>query len=498
MQVVSSFAVTREFVAAVGDRPIFVTAPPGDSTRLFIVEQEGVVRILMLEDNTLLPVPFLDIDPLVINTGNERGLLGLAFHPDYANNGYFYVNYNDNFGDTQISRFSVSTTNLDSADENSQFILLSIDQPFSNHNGGMIEFGPNDGYLYIGMGDGGNGDDPLNLSQNDLFLLGKMLRIDVDNTDPGRNYAIPPSNPYHGGTNPRPEIWSKGWRNPWRWSFDRLTAEMWVADVGQDAREEIDVIPADNLGGDNFGWRCREGSWCTNNSCSLGCPSPDFTDPVHELFHAGVSPCRSITGGYVYRGCAIPELYGRYLFADYCTGGIWSLGWDGVQVTDTIDHSAELLFPFFAIASFGEDAAGELYVCSFGDDLIYKIIPDTVLDCNENGIGDGCDILNGESTDVNENGIPDECECLLPAVNDLALNYNGATIELGWEPVGDGSETYSIFQSAESNALYPGPAWSVVTVNLASSFPDAMTYTDVDAPGGAELRFYLVVANCTN
>ena len=251
--------------AADFDRPVDITHC-GDN-RLFVVEQQGFIWVLDSLGKRSTK-PFLDIDMPVNSNSNEQGLLGLAFHPDYAKNGWFFVNYTRSDGDTRISRFSVSPTNPNIADPNTERIILEVDQPFANHNGGGLKFGP-DGYLYIALGDGGSGGDPFGNGQNNNTFLGKFLRIDVSNTNPSAPYSIPPDNPFVGNTVYRPEIWSTGWRNPWRFSFDRLTGDLWVGDVGQNAREEIDFEPT-KTPGRNYGWRCREGN---QNYSSGGCLS---------------------------------------------------------------------------------------------------------------------------------------------------------------------------------------------------------------------------------
>ncbi len=369
MPSISATEITTTRVASGLSSPVFVTSPPGDLQRLFIVEQPGIIKIL--KDEVILPDPFLDITARV-SFGGERGLLGLAFHPDYDNNDYFYLNYTNNSGNTVISRFDV-TGDPDIADDASEFILLTISQPFSNHNGGMIAFGPFDGYLYIGMGDGGSGGDPGNRAQNDGLLLGKMLRIDVDGDDP---YGIPPDNPFFGPGDPLDEIWAKGLRNPWRFAFDRLTGDLYIGDVGQNAWEEIDYQPGSSPGGENYGWRLMEGNHCYNpsNDCDPG----GLTYPIYEYSHGG-SPFRcSVTGGYVYRGSAIPDLQGRYFFADYCSDQIWSFLYDGNNVTELIDRTLELDpgdgLTINDISSFGEDAAGELYIVDLGGE-VFKIVP---------------------------------------------------------------------------------------------------------------------------
>ncbi len=374
-------ALTTELIASGLSRPLLVTAPPGDD-RLFIIEQRGVIKIW--RNGQVLARPFLDIDALVPNiSGNdERGLLGLAFHPDFAVNGYFYVDYTNLASDTVIARYTVSS-DPDSADVTSAFIILTIDQPATNHNGGTLLFGPNDGYLYIGMGDGGGSGDTGNNAQRDDTLLGKMLRIDVDGGTP---YAIPPSNPFAGPGLPLDEIWNKGLRNPYRWSFDRATGDMYIADVGQSAWEEIDFQPAfPDSGGQNYGWRLMEGDHCYNppQNCNPG--EPFLTLPVHEYDHGGTPFRCSITGGNVYRGTAIAGLQGTYFFADFCSNQIWSFRLVNGVVTEFTDRTAELApgggLAIGSIAGFGEDGSGEMYICDRGSGTngeIYKIISDTV------------------------------------------------------------------------------------------------------------------------
>ncbi len=366
-------AVTTELVASGLGRPVFVTAPAGDLQRIFIVEQKG--KILIVKDGVLLVEPFLDIQQLVSNGSffDERGLLGLAFHPAFAANGFFYVNYTDNGDSTTIARYTVSD-DPDLADPGSAVILMKIDQPHANHNGGTLAFSPTDGYLYIGMGDGGGAGDQDNRAQNDGTLLGKMLRIDVAGALP---YAIPSDNPFVGQGDPRDEIWAKGLRNPYRWSFDRLSGDMYIADVGQDLWEEIDFQPAGSAGGENYGWRLMEGNHCFNPPSN--CDPGGLTAPVHEFPH---NPACSVTGGFVYRGVAIPELVGHYFFADWCSGQIWSFKIQDGQVTEFQERTAELapgggLF-IAGISGFGEDGRGELYIVdrsAEGQGEVYKIVP---------------------------------------------------------------------------------------------------------------------------
>ncbi|MCP4592733.1 MAG: PQQ-dependent sugar dehydrogenase [bacterium] len=377
-------------VASGLSRPVLVTTPPGDTNRLFIVEQHtGLIRILKLDTMVVNAAPFLVIGGLT--TGNEQGLLGLAFHPDYEGNGFFYVNYTNSAGDTAIARYQVSA-DPDVALPASADILLTIDQPdtHTNHNGGWIGFG-GDEYLYIASGDGGGGGDddaghtPGIGNGQDITnnLLGAMLRIDVDGDDfpaePDRNYGVPTDNPFVG-TNGDDEIWAFGLRNPWRNSFDLVTGDLWIADVGQGLWEEVDYQPADSAGGENYGWRCREGAhnFNTNGDCSL----TPFTEPVHEYSHGG-NPFRcSISGGYVYRGCAIPDLRGTYFFADYCSDQIWSFRYDGIAVAEFADRTAELVPDIGSITqpvSFGEDGSGELYVCDLAGE-VFKVVPSGAID----------------------------------------------------------------------------------------------------------------------
>ncbi len=342
--------------------PVFVTAAPGDTSRLFVVEQGGRVRIVQ---DTLLTKPFLNISS-IITSGGERGLLGLAFHPDYSGNGYFYVNYTNLSGNTVIARYKVSA-NPDTARTDSAQILLTITQPFSNHNAGWLGFSPNDGYLYIPMGDGGSAGDPGNRAQNNAERLGKVLRIDIDT---GAGYKIPPDNPYKDSAGYVPEMWAKGLRNPWRCSFDRQTGDFYIGDVGQGLWEEVDFQPASSAGKENYGWRLKEGDHCYNPS--VNCDPGGLTDPIHEYPH---NPEISITGGYVYRGNAIPDLRGAYFFGDYGSGKIWSFKYDGVDTTEFRERTAEFNSSSVSLSSFGEDAQGELYFADLGTGRIYKIVP---------------------------------------------------------------------------------------------------------------------------
>ena len=324
--------------------PLYLTAPPGDSTPLFVVEQTGRIRVI--RNDTTLAAAFLDLSDS-ISTGSEQGLLGLAFDPAYASNGRFFVSYTRQDGDSRLARYQVSAS-PDSADPASGATLLEVAQPYSNHNGGGIAFGP-DGYLYYGLGDGGSGGDPDGHGQDRTELLGSMLRLDVS----GSGYTIPAGNPFAGTAGLRGELWNYGLRNPWRWSFDRQTGDLYIGDVGQNQWEEIDVQPAGSAGGENYGWNLMEGSHCYQSGCS----STGLVLPVLDYDHG--QGC-SVTGGYVYRGTAIPGLQGRYFYADYCGGWVRSFVWSGGQATGKRPEPG--LTPGGTITSFGEDARGELYI----------------------------------------------------------------------------------------------------------------------------------------
>ena len=351
---------------------------PGDgSQRLFAVVQSGRIHILDLRTNSLPPSPFLDISVLVDDTENEQGLLGLAFHPNFAQNGYFYVNYTRDPGAgldrTRVARYTVSSADPQLADPTSGVIIIEIEQDFGNHNGGDMHFGP-DGYLYIGMGDGGSARDPLNRAQDLGSLLGKILRIDVDappgsaNCGLAANYGIPADNPFVGGAAACPEIWAFGVRNPWRFSFDRRTGDVWIGDVGQNQLEEIDFQPAASLGGENYGWSCKEG---TNTPDFNSCLPGPLTEPVLTYSH---SVGCSVTGGFRYRGC-IQGLRGTYVYADFCSGRIWFA---------TEDHPGEFSArewddTSFAITTFGEDESGELYLADRAGSILRFESPSTCL-----------------------------------------------------------------------------------------------------------------------
>ena len=371
-------------IAKVPQKAIYIAQPKKEKNRLFIVNQSGAIHII--KNNKTIDIPFLDISDRVFGSltpESEKGLLGLAFHPNYANNGYFYINYINKNNRTVISRFSTSD-NINIADKNSEVIILEILQPFDNNNGGHLAFGPSDGFLYIGLGDGGSTGDPYNNSQDLNTLLGSILRIDIDRGNP---YSIPKDNPFFSHNNKKEEIFCYGLRNPWRFSFDRNNNDIIIGDVGKSIWEEIHWSSWKEAKGGNYGWRIMEGNHCHNPEDF--CDTTGLIMPIHEypnnaafikkligMNNKEASGC-SVTGGYVYRGEKIRQLQGVYVFGDYCTGRIWSLKFDGEKATsfknlhqDLKKNSTEMPL---VISSFGEDSSGELYVVDYLG-AIYKFI----------------------------------------------------------------------------------------------------------------------------
>jgi glucose/arabinose dehydrogenase len=339
-------------------RPVDIQHPGDNSNRLFVVEQQGKIWVFENNSTVLASEIFLDITQKVDNSDDEEGLLGLAFHPEFSDNGYFYVNYTASSPSrTVISRFEVSDLDSNLADPGSEFIILEFNQPFGNHNGGQLAFGPIDGFLYVAIGDGGSSGDPAGYAQSLNSLLGKIIRIDVDSTDQESNYGIPTDNPFYENTaGYREEIYAFGLRNPWRFSFDPDTEWLWAADVGQNLWEEIDII----VKGGNYGWNIFEGNHCFSPPCDTS----GLVMPIWEYNH---DTGRSVTGGFVYRGIEVPELNGKYIYADYISGKIWALTYDG----ENPPINTELFDTNLLISSFGIDQDGELYFSAF-DGKIYK------------------------------------------------------------------------------------------------------------------------------
>jgi glucose/arabinose dehydrogenase len=358
----------NNFIPSGLSSPVDITNANDGSNRLFIVEQGGRIRIH--NGTTLLSIPFLNISS-IITTGGERGLLSLAFHPNYRINRYFFVYYTNLSGDITIARYQAQAAIPDEADAASGVVLMNIPKPFSNHNGGDLNFGT-DGYLYFGTGDGGSGGDPFNNSQNGLSLLGKMIRIDINNFLIPPYYTIPPDNPYVSDPNVDDHIWALGLRNPWRWSFDRGTNDMWIADVGQSAWEEVNYRPAGSNGGINYGWRCYEGNAPYNTTGCL--PQSNYISPLFVYPHSSATGGFSITGGFVYRGPEYPVLLGYYICADYVSGNVWLINPNGsggwiIRMQSGLPGN---------IVSFGESESGTLYAVSLGG-MVYKVDVITVL-----------------------------------------------------------------------------------------------------------------------
>jgi len=396
--------------------PVDIVNAHDGSGRLFIAEQGGAVWIVQggVRRNT----PFLDVAPLVSCCG-ERGLLGVAFHPNYRRNGRLFVDYTrESDGATVIAEYRVSA-DAQRADPASGRVLLVIGQPFANHNGGALRFGP-DGYLYIGMGDGGSANDPGNRAQDVTSLLGKILRIDVDQGSP---YGIPASNPFADGRGGRPEIWAYGLRNPWRFAFDRATGDFYIGDVGQDVREEVDRFGAGTGAGSNLGWRVMEGTRCTGSTGPVACNDPTLTRPIVEYDHTSGN-C-SITGGTVYRGVNVPALVARYVYADYCTGRIWSAAADRNgkwQVRAVAANGSP-------ISAFGEDEQGELYFADYGRGEIRTFVPEP------GDLGDAIEYYNAALDHYFVTAAPSDINAL----------DSGAVP--GWRRTGESFGAYTTFQA---------------------------------------------------
>lgn len=361
---ITSAQLGTELVASGIDRPVFLTHAPGDDNALYVIEQEGAIRII--RDGVLLPAPFLDIDPIVTggaSGADERGLLGLAFSPDYATSGKFYVNYTRSVGSLKTFVVEYTRDTLNTANPASAREIISFDQPFSNHNAGWLGFSPVDGFLYIFTGDGGSAFDPNDNASNLGVLLGKILRLDV--SDDQVAYTVPPSNPFVGQAGARPEIFAYGVRNPWRGSF-APNGDLYFGDVGQSAREELDLLPVDSGGGQHYGWRCREGFIATPG---MNCPTdPEWVDPIYDNDRPN-GEC-SIVGGYVYTGCALgPDFTGKYFFSDYCTGRVQTMD---IENNNTV--SGALLNLGFGMASYGEGPDGELYLCRIFSGQVLRIV----------------------------------------------------------------------------------------------------------------------------
>ena len=410
-------AVTLTPYVAGVSAPVDVVSPRDGSGRLFVVQQSGQIVIVT---NGAIAGTLLNISDRVLNSG-EQGLLGAAFPAGFATSRHFYVCYTDPGWTSVVSRFRLVPGNDSLADTNSEEQLLRVHQPYANHNGGQIGFSPsNNAYLYIGFGDGGSGNDPSNHAQNTSQLLGKMLRIGVEPPN-GTNYTIPPDNPFVGDGGYRPEIWALGLRNPWRWAFDRLTADLYIADVGQNAWEEVNFQPASSPGGENYGWRSFEGNHCTGlNTCDTN----GLTMPVAEYSHS--LGC-SITGGKVYRGVYYSYMYGAFLYADFCSGRLWAL-----KREEGVWYTNQLLQAGFNIAGFGEGEDGRLYVSDFYGGRILRI-DETFSDADSDGMHDAWETFHGLSTNTSAD-----------ATGDLDFDHflNGEEFIAGTDP----SDSNSVFK----------------------------------------------------
>lgn len=472
------FPTVRLHTVARGLRqPLDIKASPDGTGRLFVVEHAGRIRVI--RDGALLTQPFLDIVDRVLARG-EQGLLGMAFPPGFAQKQYFYVNYTDRQGTTIISRFRV-TADANRADPASEKVILTIAQPFANHNGGNLLFNPRDGFLYIGMGDGGSSNDPENNGQRTDTLLGKMLRIDTEGGSD--TYTSPSSNPFSGRTGYRPEIWATGLRNPWRYSFDRETGDLWIADVGQNRAEEVNFQPASSTGGENYGWRPMEGLQC-NVRISSTCDRNAYTLPILEYTRERGDV--SVTGGYVYRGKRYAALTGIYLYADYATGRMW-----GVRRAGDRWENRELAATGTLISSFGEDEGGELYVADFRGGTVSLITAgpptftaETVLNVASSGIaagslatiyGFGLTSFNG-IVQANSFPLPTELAGTSVRINGTAVPLLAVADVNGQEQI-NFQVPYGLSGRVTITVTANGQTSAPIEVNLVEAQPEIFTIT---------------------
>jgi len=474
----SSQTLTTEVVASGFSRPVWCGSPPGDE-RIFVVEQNSGEILIIDGGGSVLATPFLDIGPKITN-GGEQGLLGLAFHPKFKQNGYFFVNYTSSSGGrTVIERYQVSG-DPNVADAGSALEIFSTGQPFANHNAGDLAFSPIDGYLYIPIGDGGDANDPGCRAQKKDGFKGKMLRLDVDNASVATPYEVPADNPFVGDPDYNPEIWSLGWRNPWRFSFDRLTGDMYVGDVGQFAREELDFEPA-LAGGRNYGWPAMEGLNCISNNLTNcvnkgydppACFDAEYADPVFT--YSTITVGCSVVGGAVYRGCKLPSVQGTYFFADWCSGRFWSLEMVGGVATNVTDRTAEFSASGNSPSDFGEDGQGELLIANHGTgssgriSRIVAVTPPSIVDCDANDLDDDCEMATFAWADMDASGDLDACEALHVDTDVFCLSVGGEqTFELH-AGAGHGGEFYLVLGSFAGTA--PGLNFGPVTLPLNLDF----------------------------
>jgi len=447
-----AFAVQLEPLAS-GLGSITAITAAGDS-RVFLTLQAGTVVIW--DGTRILPTPFLDVSAK-ISCCDERGLLSTAFHPQYAANGLFFVDYTNGNGDTVIERYRVSGFDRNQAEPSSATILLTIGQPFANHNGGQLQFGP-DGDLYIGMGDGGSANDPNCNAQSAGSLLGKLLRIDVDHhSDSAPFYAVPADNPFLVSGGAPPEAWAKGLRNPWRFTFDRLTGDLIIGDVGQDVREEVDFQPFGSAGGRNYGWKVMEGTQCGGGGTS-GCTAPvppcgdaAYTGPVSEYDHSG-GRC-AVIGGYVYRGLSVPELYGQYVFGDLCSGQVWSVTPQGAAPWPT-----PTLLPLSApsLNTFGEDSFGELYLAT-GDGNFSLVAATATPAASIAGITPGSGInRGGQPVTIHGGNFTRATQVFFGSAPAGGIDVQNPTTLTAVAPPGVGTVAVSVVNPGTAPAVLPG------------------------------------------
>lgn len=477
--------LTTETVVTGLQNPVVVTAPRGDD-RLFIVEQHtALIRVADASGN-LLPTPFLDVGDENVSHGGEQGLLGLAFHPDYESNGFFFIYYTDVDGHSNLVRYTVSAGDPDVADPNSATEILFVEQVSQFHHAGDLKFGPFDGYLYVSLGDGGGADGFSCSSQDPTSLKGKVLRIDVDQ---GLPYTIPPSNPFVGFPAFRDEIWSYGFRNPWRMSFDRVTGDLFIGDVGNGWREEIN-FQRSGQGGSNFGWPIMEADICHGTETCSGsvpnCFAPTLKAPIHHYTHVGFwGPCATI-GGVTYQGCAIPDLRGTFFFGDHCFGKIWSFRFEDGTVSDYAYRTIELTQEgdyLTAISTFGEDGRGEVLFASFNGN-IYRIVaaepPVGWVDCDSNGLDDPCEIAEQVVVDLDDSGGLDVCQDLSADAAELSLTAGGVQnldLHAGAEHA---NRSYAVWGSISGTS--PGLPLSGFVIPLSFDSYTSLTITAPNTP----------------
>jgi len=470
-------ALKLEFVAGGFTNPVAVTSAPNDATRLFVVEQDGKIRLV--SGGVLASEPYLDRTGAVLKAG-EEGLLNLAFHPDFANNGYLFVYYNDLAGDTVLSRFQAVPPSADTVDPATEVQILKLTQPFLKHNGGMLSFGP-DGMLYLTTGDGGGTHDPLGNAQALDVLFGKVLRIDVDGGTP---YAIPPDNPFVGVAGAREEIWAYGLRNPWRGGIDSASGAMLLGDVGAESLEEINAVTP----GANFGWDCQQGDICEGQpGCT--CPDPGFTPPLFTFDH---SVACAIIGGPIYRGSQIPGFDGRAFFGDFCYGKVWSFAWDGATASDLVEHTSELSSTgsLGLVSTLGQDADGEVYVANLLPGEVHRIASaDPEPDCDGDGTPDAVELASGTEFDVNDNLIPDSCELLLTA-NTFLPGQVGTLDFLGATP-GDPVAFLWSYRGIGSGPCFYDGAWclSLIQMSIPGMPIGVLGVKNADAEGATHASF---------